>query len=1715
MSKRLVGKKIADRYSLVEKIGEGGMGVVWKAMSFADPSVYYAIKVIQANAGKNIDSQVVALQKEAATISRLAHPLIVDFIEIGKAPDFLGANSYYIVMELAKGVTLKNLLLRDKKRDAPFAIQLGLQIADVLDYTHSKGIVHRDIKPQNIMVNRVWKDASGVQFKVLDFGISRAIENTHFTGENTARSYEVAGTPLYMAPEQAYSVGVNADHRADLYSLGCVLYEVLTGAPPFQSSSKAEIRSMHATELPKPIEDLEPTVPLDVCRIIAKLLSKNPEERYTTAFSLKSDLITALRRNRQGKVECVFKLGQKDSVSANHISLPIIGREYELDLVEKSYRNFSEGMRENQVFILRGDTGVGKRKIAYQTRKLFSAKGRRYLTIQFSKYESHLPLHSLCNSLSDFIQTAIRGEGGLSGETREKLSTLKSEELTPLFDKMPILRSLFDKSAELYALSSDYSPFQERKALVKLFECLLSSSEKPSLFMHDIQWADKHSLGVVLDVLHSKAVGSIFMMIVEQETFGAVTNDYTKFIRSVDSGAKVVPLSIKNLNRCNAKSLVQTLLRDEVVNLNDVFESLFEQTRGSPLLLLEVLKNHLVKGNLKRGQGGWLFDSAAVHSGKLAYESSETSVRSIRTLSTGERNLLDVASILGEVFSIEDLFFDKHLSVKEMAEHLRSLEQKKLIQKLKHRSANGSNAPIFSFVHKNARRAVYSLIRTERRVELHKFVASLLYSRQKRGMDVSVYRIAHHYNLGVGADKNGSELREQSRFVKTNLKAAEEAMVNESWQTASQYLLFIIDYHAKWVLSFLKPSEVDGMVESVGDLYIIQNKYKLGLVQYNNIMSRSKSLKDSKRVLSKLVYVHNLMGRSSDALKAYRKFTQRCFPEKNRNFLAKVKRMASRNIVDSFKLGKKFLTNRFRQVGGKQSRGDLLLLHRALDLPLPWVEKKVLLDLGAEKISDLNQSQIGFIRFYCRAGSLFPTSHRKKIIGHIRHPIAEFCSLQFGKLKFGSNLYIKKLATLKNTVDSVWDRDVWLEMHFQNLLNAWLDLDDEAMESALKRLPETIPTRNWFTPVFMSMVLSRDFALGKKNRLIKRSAFFLDRRRKVGARSDGLPELQIRCLKELAEGANRDALSTFSLICKRLKKTGSYIKTAKNNTSNAWNACFLVSAASFLEAETHGFSVKSPLFVEFAGALKSLCLELKGTSFDVLGEAVSGVFSNTGLKVGSPAFPAIALLRSSWEWTFKKIKPSELFGKQSQDAIEKMPALFERFFATEDSVETAHGLHKKSFASIDISKIFMSNNSKSKKVGLFADALISTGFAGKIVLLNPLLGERKNGLYLAGGGECVELQLGVLEKYLSSYEKIKKSFFIPATDQPWVQSKDDLGETDFAGDNAFQERETLVLAAPDGAPTDFGKGASSLEQPATEMNAIIPVNAGEGKGCILFLQGVDLRGDTFELREVYGVISSVMNSFLTQDSTIPFAQGKIALEECNWLDIWSQGALRKDREASFYLGLNFGPNHYVLAYCSIQGTENFQSFFAQALWQQMVRFRLNSEKLDHNELRLRDLSSELNTSIHNLVQPGRLSSLAFVLSVFDRRSSQVYSAQWGSTRPLVLGSQNYIKSGEGGALQTRSGKVRFFEMNAALIENGAYILALKLMDKIPKTVRESAMSQKGVMATCKLETPSSGFKQIVQEFWNTSGYKPRYFVAVSLKRDGKAIVDGPRLDQPA
>lgn len=280
-----IGQVLGERYELVDLLGHGGMGAVYKARHI-QMDRFVAVKMLLADLNDD-DTILARFFREAKASGKINHPNVVQLIDFGQATQ----GEAYIVIEFLDGLSLDQVIRSERQLDAFRAVNIFGQICDGVAKAHSKGIIHRDLKPSNVML--VTEEGIKDFVKIVDFGLAKGL-NLSEESQRLTQTGEVFGSPIYMSPEQC--LGQSVDERSDVYSTGVLMYETLTGKVPIVGANVTETIARQMTEIPKPFSEVRPDLQINsrLEQVVLKALSKSPEQRQASMLELKEELLGAM-----------------------------------------------------------------------------------------------------------------------------------------------------------------------------------------------------------------------------------------------------------------------------------------------------------------------------------------------------------------------------------------------------------------------------------------------------------------------------------------------------------------------------------------------------------------------------------------------------------------------------------------------------------------------------------------------------------------------------------------------------------------------------------------------------------------------------------------------------------------------------------------------------------------------------------------------------------------------------------------------------------------------------------------------------------------------------------------------------------------------------------------------------------------------------------------------------------------------------------------------------------------------------------------------------------------------------------------------------------------------------------------------------------------------------------------------------------------------------
>jgi len=766
----------------LKKLGEGGKGIVYKARDTVLNRVV-AIKVLKTSvAGEDSYSRFML---EAQAVGKLNHPNVVSIHDIGKEDE-----RQFFVLEFVDGMSLRELMgtYPEGKCDIQTALRIAMDICGALQYAHSQGILHRDIKPENVMLTR--EDTA----KLMDFGLAKMLGQPSLTQEGI-----IVGTVAYVAPEIA--LGRGADARSDLYSFGAVLYEAVTGKPPFVGEDAVKVIFSHIHDFPVSPVRLNPKVPQALSDCIMRLLEKEPEKRFQTA----ADLQKVLREVAEGFLREAYGPSAKAVVVP--APRPVIEREIQLidrtdemaalrEAVDKAVRG------EGGLVFLYGEPGIGKTRL---TRELGAYARLRGMQVVYGR----------CPAL--FRMDGVPPYVLWSEVIRNYLEDCNPEQLYRVVGYYPseVCKLVPDLANRLRAVppSVPISPEHERDRLFEAVSQFVTniSREAPLLVvLDDLQWTDQSSLLL----MHYLARGVYRVPIVILGAYRDTDIDekhvLTSVLTELNRERLLKSLSLKRMSLDDASEMVKRLLDQDEVSA-EFCELVYEKTRGNPFFVEEVIKSLKEEEVIFRRENQWKIKEVS----KIEFPKTVKSVIKARVgrLDDECQNVLTLASFVGNDFSYESLCGVTGLAEDKVLDLMEQMLKTGLV---KERVIRGQD--VYSFADVIVRDVVHEEVSHLRHKKLHGTVGRALEKVYEKNIDEHLGELAWHF-LEFGDEEKALEY-----FLKAGDKAAGIYANNEA-VSYFQHALTLLEKQKGDLREKARVLEKLGNIKSLGGEYDVSARY--------------------------------------------------------------------------------------------------------------------------------------------------------------------------------------------------------------------------------------------------------------------------------------------------------------------------------------------------------------------------------------------------------------------------------------------------------------------------------------------------------------------------------------------------------------------------------------------------------------------------------------------------------------------------------------------------------------------------------------------------------------------------------------------------------------------------------------------------------------------------------------------------------------------------
>ena len=673
-------------------------------------------------------------------------------------------------------------LIRSFAGDLDRFFCLAPQLCTILEDLHRADVIHRNLNPRNIFL-----DSDDGQLSVVDCNSATPASG----GMHHPLGPILSPSALpYSSPEQTGRTNREVDHRTDLYSLGVTLYELLTGAPPFESPDQLELIHWHIARPPAPPHERNPRVPEILSQILLKLLSKTPEERYQSASGVKHDLETCAQQWTQRRSVEPFLLGCRDVSERFVIPQKLYGRDQEARKLSKIFDGVCDG--RTGLTLVSGYSGIGKTSLIQELYRPIVVRRGYFLSGKFDQVVRSTPYGALIQAFRGLVSRLL-------GESEQRLDYWRRRLGEALGANGGVLTAVIPELTFILGEQQPPAPLgaaeaQNRFQMVfQQFLGALAAEEHPMvIFLDDLQWADSATLGLLEPLLTTPDVRHLLLIGAYRDNEVDSGHPLLRTLGRLHSrGAEVHQLTLGPLPLKDLTLLVADALHRPPTEVAELATLILRKTDGNPFFVIQFLKALRNDGLLKfdREQGHWSFRIDAIAAAATTENVVDLMTRKIRRLSAETQQILPLAACIGNRFDLATVATITDQSVESALMDLKEALREGLILQIGTESAAADNsdepgAASYAFLHDRVQQAAYALIPDTEKQRARLRVGRLLLERWGDAAGEKLFDVIEHLNFGATLITEEAERR---RLARLNLAALRKAKSSTAYDAALGY----------------------------------------------------------------------------------------------------------------------------------------------------------------------------------------------------------------------------------------------------------------------------------------------------------------------------------------------------------------------------------------------------------------------------------------------------------------------------------------------------------------------------------------------------------------------------------------------------------------------------------------------------------------------------------------------------------------------------------------------------------------------------------------------------------------------------------------------------------------------------------------------------------------------------------------------------------------
>ena len=700
-----------------------------------------------------------------------------------------GAGNLAIETELF-GLSLADFMSQRKRQPLPVDrfFPIAIRLAQILGRLHEHGVVHKDVGPRNVLI-----EPNSGELRLIDFGICSELSRER---QSVVLSQRIEGSLPYISPEQTGRMNRDLDYRSDYYSLGVTCFELLTGALPFAATSALEWVHCHISQTAPSACEVNRDVPQSLSRIVAKLMAKNPEDRYQSTHGLIADLERCRDELVHTGSNAVFELGQADVSRRFQVPQQLYGRDAELAQLETLFDDVSHGAVG--VCLVSGHPGVGKSALVNALSRSVIRKRGHLVHGKFDQFHRNVAYSTFAQAFRGLVEQLL-------GEPRQSLDRMREALLQALgsngqllVDLIPELELIIGEQPPVLELGPEEA--QNRFQLVFLsFVRVFANAQTPLvIFIDDLQWSDVPTLNLIQRLATVRDQSNLLLI-------GAYRSDGVKkghplqvILHQIKKAREVIELKLQPLEQAAVERLTADTLHADPARCRILANFIFQTTQGNPFFINELLRSLYEQGAIcfDPEAGRWAWDMDAISRAEVGGNVIDFVVAGLRRLSEATQQVLQLAACIGNSFDLKTLSIIHERSMAQTSAELQEALQRNMLVPLSEsykfigldvsETGSGDGAevanPTYRFHHDRIQQAAYALIDADRKQAVHLSVGRLMQQHSTpQETEQRLIDIVGHLNAGRALIDDPNE---RGQLVQLNLRAGTKARQSSAYDSA-------------------------------------------------------------------------------------------------------------------------------------------------------------------------------------------------------------------------------------------------------------------------------------------------------------------------------------------------------------------------------------------------------------------------------------------------------------------------------------------------------------------------------------------------------------------------------------------------------------------------------------------------------------------------------------------------------------------------------------------------------------------------------------------------------------------------------------------------------------------------------------------------------------------------------------------------------------------